>query len=98
MPSNSPGHRRDHCPHKEVHCSVLGAAAWPGQLPPLQKLSGGQASVGLWRLKDSDSAIFFREGDDKPALQAFKLSRQHISGCQNLGSSGCHYPMAPATV
>ena len=78
MPSNPPGHRRDYCPHKEVHCSVLGAAAWPGQLPPLQKLSGGQAGVGLRRLKDSDSAICFKKGDDKPASQAFKLSEVHV--------------------
>ena len=73
MLSTPPGHRRDHCPHEEVHCSVLGTVAWHGQLPPLQNLSRGQAGVGLWRLRDSNSAICFK-GEDKPAAQAFKLN------------------------
>ena len=77
---NPPGHRCDHCPHKEVRCSILGAAAWPGQLPAFQKLSSGQAGVGLWRLKDSNSAILFKEGDDKSAAQAFKLNEADVDG------------------
>ncbi len=80
MLSNQPGRRRDHCPHKEVHRNVLGAAAWLGQLPLLQKLSGGQAGVGLWRLKDGDSAICLKEGDDKSAAQAFNLNEVHVDG------------------